>query len=107
MQDIRMKKHGVWLATAALVAEMGITGIANAADNPFKMTELAAGYQLASQDKHDNDHEHEHPAKATKTEATSEGDQGHNKEEKKTTAEGKCGADHMKLNEGKCGGSGH
>jgi len=101
MHDIGMKKHGVWLATAALVTEMGIAGVATAADNPFQMTELAAGYQLAMQDNQDS----EKPAPAAKTEETSEGDPDHSMDEKKTEAEGKCGAEHMKLKEGKCGSS--
>ncbi|MFV1974050.1 MAG: hypothetical protein ACC648_10060 [Thiohalobacterales bacterium] len=103
MHDTRMKKHGVLLATAALVTEMGIAGIATAADNPFRMTELAAGYQLAHQDADAN--ENEQPAPAAKTEETGKGDPDHSMDEKKHEAEGKCGAEHKKLSEGKCGGS--
>jgi uncharacterized low-complexity protein len=63
---------------AAFVTTLSSVGVANAADNPFAMTEIAGGYMVA---------------------AAAEGKCGEGKcgGEKKSGAEGKCG-------EGKCGG---
>jgi uncharacterized low-complexity protein len=63
---------------AAFVTTLASASVANAAENPFVMTEIAGGYMVA---------------------AAAEGKCGEGKcgGEKKSTAEGKCG-------EGKCGG---
>ena len=75
---------------AAFVTSLAGTSIANAAENPFGMTELSSGYMVAEGD-------------------MKEGKCGG---EKKETKEGKCGEGKMdkskkegKCGEGKCGGS--
>ena len=62
---------------AAFVASLAGTSVANAADNPFSMTELSSGYMVAD----------------SKEGKCGEGKCGGEKK----TEEGKCG-------EGKCGG---
>jgi uncharacterized low-complexity protein len=66
---------------AAFVTSLAGTGVANAADNPFAMSDLSSGYMVA-----------ENHAKGE------EGKCG----EKMKSEEGKCG-EKMKSKEGKCG----
>jgi uncharacterized low-complexity protein len=85
---------------AAFVTTLAATPVANAAENPFAMSELSSGYMVAemAEGKCGGD-----KAGATATEsadkATAEGKCGEGKcgGEKKMDKEGKCG-------EGKCGG---
>ena len=81
---------------AAFATTLSSASVANAADNPFAMTEISGGYMVA---------------------AAAEGKCGEGKcgGEKKATTEGKCGegkcggekkaATEGKCGEGKCGGS--
>lgn len=82
------KPSALNLAGAAVVAAAALTPAAQAADNPFAVQKLAAGYQLAQAD--------------TKAK---EGSCGGKKVEAKCgadkKAEAKCGAD--KKTDGKCG----
>ena len=71
------------VAGAALLASVALSPAALAADNPFQMTDLPAGYQLADA----------HGAK-----------DGEGKCGEKMDAEGKCGEG--KCGEGKCGEKG-
>jgi len=67
---------------AAFVASLAGTSIANAADNPFSMTELSSGYMVAD-------------SKEGKC-------GGEKKAEEGKCGEGKCGGE-KKAKEGKCG----
>ena len=73
---------------AAFVASLAGTSVANAADNPFSMTELSSGYMVAD----------------SKEGKCGEGKCGGEKK----AEEGKCGgekkAEEGKCGEGKCGG---
>ena len=73
---------------AAFVASLAGTSVANAADNPFSMTELSSGYMVAD----------------SKEGKCGEGKCGGEKK----SEEGKCGgekkAEEGKCGEGKCGG---
>jgi len=78
---------------AAFVASLAGTSIANAADNPFSMTELSSGYMVAD----------------SKEGKCGEGKCGGEKKAKEgKCGEGKCGgekkAEEGKCGEGKCGG---
>jgi uncharacterized low-complexity protein len=64
---------------AAFITSLAGTGVANAADNPFGMTELSSGYLVAD---------------------SKDGKCGASMKDK----EGKCGGS-MKSEEGKCGGN--
>ena len=72
---------------AAFVTSLAGTSVANAAENPFSMSELSSGYMVA-----DN-----HEGKC------GEGKCGGKKEEEGKCGEGKCGGDKAKAEEGKCG----
>ncbi len=78
---------------AAFVASLAGTSVANAADNPFSMTELSSGYMVA--DSHEGKCGGEKKAKEGKC---GEGKCGEGMKAK----EGKCG-EGMKAKEGKCG----
>lgn len=69
---------------AAVVTTLSSAGVANAADNPFAMTDIASGYMVAD---------------------AAEGKCGEGKcgDEKKSAAEGKCGGEKKSTAEGKCG----
>ena len=72
---------------AAFVASLAGTSIANAAENPFSMTELSSGYMVAGS----------HEGKC------GEGKCGGEKKHKEgKCGEGKCGGE-KKMKEGKCG----
>ena len=78
---------------AAFVASLAGTSVANAADNPFSMTELSSGYMVAD----------------SKEGKCGEGKcGGEKKAEEGKCGEGKCGgekkAEEGKCGEGKCGG---
>jgi len=91
---------------AAFVASLAGTSIANAAENPFGMTELSSGYMVAEGDMKEG------KCGGEKKE-TKEGKCGEGKMDKsKMDKEGKCGEGKMdkskkegKCGEGKCGGS--
>ena len=78
---------------AAFVTSLASAPIANAAENPFAMSELAGGYMVADSHMAGDD-------KGKAEGKCGEGKCGGAKTEgaEKATAEGKCG-------EGKCGGS--
>ena len=91
---------------AAFVTSLAGTSIANAAENPFGMTELSSGYMVAEGDMKEG------KCGGAKKE-TKEGKCGEGKMDKsKMDKEGKCGEGKMdkskkegKCGEGKCGGS--
>ena len=69
---------------AAFVTTLATTPVANAAENPFAMSELSSGYMVAEN-----------------MEGKSDGDKKMDKEGK--CGEGKCGGDKKMDEEGKCG----
>lgn len=83
---------------AAFITSLAAAGVANAADNPFAMTELSSGYMVADS--------HEGKCGGEKK-ATEEGKCG-GAAKAKTMEEGKCGEGKCGANreahEGKCGG---
>ncbi len=99
-KKLSVKKHSPLIVAALAV---GVSGAAVAADeNPFRMNDLPGGYQLAHQDEEKSSHEkQESNSSSEKMEHMDEHDGDHEKD----AAEGKCGAQHMKSNEGKCGGA--
>ena len=101
MHDDKTMKRGAWLATAALLTEMGLAGTAAAAGNPFRMTEAGSGYQVAHGDSRDATAE---PARAADEGEKKAQDENDARDDAKAVPEGRCGSEHMKLNEGKCGG---
>jgi len=99
---------------AAFVASLAGTSIANAAENPFGMTELSSGYMVA-----DSKEGKCGGAKMDKSKMKKEGKCGEGKcggakmDKSKMDKEGKCGGAKMdkskmkkegKCGEGKCGG---
>lgn len=99
---MKSKKSQMKLATgAAVAASFAIGSVAHAADNPFAMQKLDAGYQLAQADK-----------KADGKCGGSKGKDGACGGDKKSAddkkADGKCGGDKKaddKKMDGKCGGA--
>jgi uncharacterized low-complexity protein len=89
-------------AGAAFVTSLAGTTVANAAENPFAMSELSSGYMVAEMAEGKCGGEKKAATEGKCGEgmkATTEGKCGEGKcgGEKKATTEGKCG-------EGKCGG---
>ena len=102
---------------AAFATTLAGTSVANAADNPFAMTEISGGYMVAEAAEGKCG---EGKCGSAKKEGKSntegkcgEGKCGGDKADTKTNAEGKCGGDKAdtkttaegKCGEGKCGGS--
>ena len=93
----------------AFVTTLAATPVANAADNPFAMSELSSGYMVAEMA--------EGKCGGDKAKSEAEGKCGEGKcggDKAKTEAEGKCGegkcggekkATEGKCGEGKCGGA--
>ncbi len=90
------------LTGSLLMLASGLPISANCAENPFVITDLPSGYQLAHKGQEDT------PAKDDKNEPVRSkkhhGDEKENRGHDSKSQEGKCGASHMKENEGKCGG---
>ena len=89
---------------AAFVASLAGTSVANAADNPFSMTELSSGYMVA-----DSKEGKCGEGKCGGEKKAEEGKcGGEKKAEEGKCGEGKCGgekkAEEGKCGEGKCGG---
>jgi len=80
---------------AAFVTSLAGTSVANAAENPFAMTELSSGYMVAGEGKCG---EGKCGEGMMKKEAEGKCGEGMKKE-----AEGKCGEGMKKEAEGKCG----
>ena len=79
---------------AAFVTSLAGTSVANAAENPFAMSDLSSGYMVAEMDEN----------KMEKEGKCGEGKCGGDKTKKEgKCGEGKCGGD-KKMEEGKCGG---
>ena len=95
---------------AAFATSLAAAPVANAADNPFAMSELSSGYMVAESHMEGKCGEGKcGGAKATTTEdaekTTAEGKCGEGKcGGEKATTEGKCGGE-KKMEEGKCGAS--
>ena len=85
-----MNKKLTSAAISGAFAATLISGSAGAADNPFGMTQLEQGYQVAMSDKADEG-------------KCGEGKCGENKAKEAKCGEGKCGA--SKTKEAKCGES--
>ena len=80
---------------AAFITSLAGTTVANAADNPFGMTQLSSGYMVAESEE----------GKCGGMKTKEEGKCGEGKcGAKREAHEGKCGAE-MKPSEGKCGGA--
>lgn len=76
---------------AAFMTSLALGSVAQAGQNPFQVTELSGGYNLAAKDAEGK---------------CGEGKCGEGKcgaDKAKTAAEGSCGEDHAKANEGSCG----
>jgi uncharacterized low-complexity protein len=92
---------------AAFVTTLAATPVANAADNPFAMSELSSGYMVAEMAEGKCG---EGKCGGDKAKSEAEGKCGEGKcggDKAKTDAEGKCGegkcGGEMKATEGKCG----
>ncbi len=89
------KQNFVSLAVGSAFAAVALTPVASAADNPFSVTKLQAGYQLAQADTKQKDGKcGEAKCGADKKKDASCGGN-------KKAGEAKCGADKKK--DGKCG----
>lgn len=97
-----VKSHGFLIGAALAAGVGGATTAGAAAGNPFDMTRLTAGYQLAHQDS-DKGHARQEQSQAGSAQGKPK-NENQGKPPKKSTSEGNCGAAHMKANEGKCGG---
>jgi uncharacterized low-complexity protein len=88
---------------AAFVTSLAGTSIANAAENPFGMTELSSGYMVAEGDMKEGKCGGE--KKEAKEGKCGEGKCGGEKKEAKEgkCGEGKCGGEKKEKKEGKCG----
>jgi uncharacterized low-complexity protein len=80
---------------AAFVASLAGTSIANAAENPFSMTELSSGYMVA-------DSQEGKCGEGMKDKEGMKGKEGKCGEGMKDK-EGKCGGEKKEAKEGKCG----
>ena len=81
---------------AAFVTSLAGTPVANAAENPFAMSDLSSGYMVADS--------HMDADKKMEEGKCGEGKCGGDKAKKEgKCGEGKCGGD-KKMEEGKCGG---
>ena len=78
------------VAGVAFASTLVVGTDAGAADNPFELTDLDAGYMLAGQDKGEE-------GKCGEGKCGTDGEKGE---------EGKCGTDGEKGEEGKCGNDG-
>ena len=76
---------------AAFMTSLALGSMAHAAQNPFQVTELSAGYNLAAKDAEGKCGEGKCGADKATTADT------------KGAAEGTCGEDHAKAREGACG----
>ncbi|MEA2094216.1 MAG: hypothetical protein U9P11_06615 [Pseudomonadota bacterium] len=86
---------------ATFVTSLAGTTIANAAENPFSMTELSSGYMVVEKAEGKCGEGKCGEGKMKKTEGKcGEGKCGEGKMEK---SEGKCGEGKMEKSEGKCG----
>lgn len=96
-----MNKTGLTVALGtAFAASLTVAPLAKAADNPFAMSSLKTGYQVAADDKKADDSKAHKMSKADKkanAKMMKEGKCGEGKCGVKNLKEGKCG-------EGKCGG---
>ena len=109
MSQISTKKPLAIALGAAFVTTLAATPVANAAENPFAMSDLSSGYMVA--DSHmDGDKKMEEgkcgEGKCGGDKAKTEGKCGEGKcggDKAKKMEEGKCGGD-KKMEEGKCGG---
>jgi uncharacterized low-complexity protein len=81
MSEKSTKKPLAIAVGAAFVTTLAGTSVANAAENPFAMSELSGGYMVAE----------------------SHGPEGKCGGEKKAAEEGKCGGEKKTAEEGKCG----
>ncbi len=92
---------------AAFIASLALAPLANAGENPFQLTQLAAGYALAEAGKAPEEGKcGEAKCGAAKAKEGSDGEakaqEGTCGEAKAKAQEGKCGEG--KCGEGKCGG---
>jgi uncharacterized low-complexity protein len=78
------------IAGVAFVSSLAVSTTATAADNPFELSDLDAGYMLADGHKGEEG-------------KCGEGKCGDDKGEEGKCGEGKCGTDGEKGEEGKCG----
>ena len=110
-----MSEHKIKPLTAAVGAafmvSVALSPMASAASNPFQLSELSSGYEVASKDAEGKCGEGkcgEGKAKAKAEGKCGEGKCGENKAKAKAEAEGKCGEGKAKAEgkcgEGKCGG---
>ena len=102
MSEKNTKKPLAIALGAAFVTSLATAPIANAAENPFAMSELAGGYMVAGSHMDGGDKDHAEgkcgEGKCGGDKSKAEGKCGEGKcGGEKATAEGKCG-------EGKCGG---
>jgi uncharacterized low-complexity protein len=107
MSQETIKKPLAIALGAAFVTTLAATPVANAADNPFAMSELSSGYMVAEMAEGKCG---EGKCGGDKSKTDAEGKCGEGKcggDKAKTAAEGKCGegkcGGEMKATEGKCG----
>ena len=84
---------------AAFMVSVALSPVASAASNPFQLSELSSGYEVAGKDAEGKCGEAKGMAKKAEGKAKGEA----KKAEAKAKAEGKCGEG--KCGEGKCGGA--
>jgi len=94
---------------AAFVTSLATTPVANAAENPFAMSELASGYMVADSHMEGKCGEGKCGGDKAKKEGKCGGDKAKKDrdcaEKEGKCGEGKCGGDKAKsMKEGKCGG---
>ena len=96
---------------AAFITSLAGVPVANAADNPFGMSQVSGSYQVAEEgkcggQKKEAMEEKETKCGAAKQKSMEEGKCGEGKcGAKRKAHEGKCGADPKPAAEGKCGGT--
>ncbi|MBT8121256.1 MAG: hypothetical protein KJO10_01875, partial [Gammaproteobacteria bacterium] len=90
---------------AAFVTSLATSPVANAAENPFAMSELGSGYMVADSHMEGKCGEGKCGGDKAKKEGKCGGDKDRGcSEEAKAAKEGKCGGDKAKsMKEGKCG----
>ena len=91
MSDKSIKKPLAIAVGAAFVTTLASASVANAAENPFAMSELSGGYMVAE------------AAEGKCGAGMKTAEEGKCGGEKKTAEEGKCGGEKKTAEEGKCG----
>ncbi|MFQ5644742.1 MAG: hypothetical protein ACE5FQ_13745 [Thiogranum sp.] len=104
MNKKHLSKTSALFAASLLTLGASLPISANAGSNPFQMKDLASGYQVAHSDQGRTPDSQDEDGRKHEAEEENGHDHNNKDDHDSKSPEGKCGARHMKENEGKCGG---